>query len=210
MTSHFEFTNSWFAMAKPAWELLIPNLNPKRILEIGSHEGASTCFLIEKLGSEKDIEIHCVDTWEGGVEHQPGGAYATDMSDVERRFTQNVRLARAEATEKVDVIVHKGASHMELAKLLAAGKGGYFDFIYIDGSHMAVDVLCDAVLSFKLLRIKGTLVFDDYLWKEQGRHAGNPLHCPKPAVDAFTNVYFQKVRLLNAPLRQVYVEKLED
>jgi hypothetical protein len=47
----FEFTNSWFeSSARSTWDQLIPQLKPKRILEIGSYEGASTCYLIDKLG----------------------------------------------------------------------------------------------------------------------------------------------------------------
>ena len=66
----YDFTNNWFEdSAKGVWDSLIPQINPTRILEIGSYEGASTCFLIEKLAASKEIEIHCVDTWEGGVEH---------------------------------------------------------------------------------------------------------------------------------------------
>ena len=41
---------------------------------------------------------------------------------------------------------------------------GAIDFIYVDGSHQAHDVLCDAILSFKLLRVGGIVCFDDYLW----------------------------------------------
>lgn len=68
----FEFTNSWFKhSAKSTWDQLIPQLKPKRILEIGSYEGASTCYLIDKLApQEGQIEIHCIDTWEGGLENQ--------------------------------------------------------------------------------------------------------------------------------------------
>ena len=61
---NFEFTNNWFKdAAKFQWDRLIPNLKPSKILEIGSYEGASACYLIQKLGREKSIEIHCIDSW---------------------------------------------------------------------------------------------------------------------------------------------------
>jgi hypothetical protein len=41
-----------------------------------------------------------------------------------------------------------------------------FDFIYIDGSHMRVDVLLDAVLAWQLLKPGGFMVLDDYEWNE--------------------------------------------
>ena len=88
------------------------------------------------------------------------------MTDVEKRFFNNTRLAMAGVDHKVELIVHKGASDLELSKLLASGKAGYFDFIYIDGSHQAPDVLLDALLGFKLLRTNGVIAFDDYVWRE--------------------------------------------
>ena len=45
--------------------------------------------------------------------------------------------------------------------LLAEGRQGSFDFIYVDASHRAPDVLLDAVLAFQLLRIGGLIIFDD-------------------------------------------------
>ena len=39
-----------------------------------------------------------------------------------------------------------------------------FDIIYIDGSHAKDAVLEDAVLSWRLLKEGGLLIFDDYRW----------------------------------------------
>ncbi|MCZ6464828.1 MAG: class I SAM-dependent methyltransferase [Proteobacteria bacterium] len=49
--------------------------------------------------------------------------------------------------------------HAKLEGLLEAG-----DFIYIDGCHEAACVLLDAVLSWDLLKVGGTMIFDDYVW----------------------------------------------
>lgn len=189
---------------------MIPQVNPTRILEIGSYEGASACYLIDLLSKEKRVEIHCIDSWEGGLENKAGGFVESDMSAVERRFLHNTGVSRARAAHAVDLVCHKGYSDRELAKLLAEGKQGYFDFIYVDGSHQAPDVLCDAVLSFRLLRAQGVIAFDDYLWSEPLPYGVDPIRCPKPAIDAFTNLYCRKLRLLVAPPLQLYVQKLSD
>ena len=69
-TAKYKFTNQWFQMGpKYVWDEILPQFNPTRILEIGSFEGATTCYLIEKLSPDNIIELHCVDTWEGGIEH---------------------------------------------------------------------------------------------------------------------------------------------
>jgi hypothetical protein len=45
-------------------------------------------FLIEKFNDNNGLEIHCIDTWEGGVEHSN-----VDMSLVEKRFNSNTQIA---------------------------------------------------------------------------------------------------------------------
>ena len=202
----YDFTENWFVgAAKNVWDSLIPQINPTRILEIGSFEGASACYLIEKLASSKEIELHCVDTWEGGVEHS-----SINMSDVEKRFHYNTKLAISKVKNSVQITTHKGFSYVALSKLIAEGRQGYFDFIYVDGSHQAPDVLCDAVLSFGLLKRNGVIAFDDYLWEESLPYGTDPIRCPKPAIDAFTNIYCRKIRVLSAPLYQLYVQKIID
>lgn len=210
-TQEYNFSNNWFnTLAKGVWESLIPRINPTRILEIGSFEGASTCYLIEKLAARQEIDLHCVDTWEGGVEHKAGGNAVMNMSEVENRFHFNTNLAISKVKHTVHLTLHKGFSDAALSKLLAEGKQGYFDFVYVDGSHQAPDVLCDAVLGFRLLKKNGVMVFDDYLWQESLPTGADPIRSPKIAIDAFTNIYCRKIKIMRAPLYQLYVQKTAD
>jgi len=204
----YDFTNTWFDItAKGVWDNLIPQINPAKVLEIGSYEGASACYLIDTLAPTQNMEIHCIDTWDGGIEHKEGGL---DMSSVESRFLHNIDVATKRHPDMAEVVVHKGYSDVLMAGMLAEGKQGYFDFIYVDGSHQAPDVLCDAVLGFKLLRVGGVMAFDDYLWSENLPGGKDPLRCPKPAIDAFININFRKLNVLSALLAQVYVQKMSD
>lgn len=207
----YQFTNNWFENdARPVWDHLIPQLNPMRILEIGSYEGASTCYLVDTLSPRNNLEIHCIDTWEGGLEHKPGGHFCSDMSAVESRFSSNTRIACEAATHSVDIHIHKGPSELELARLLSSRMKNYFDLVYVDGSHQASDVLYDAVLGFRLLRNGGIIIFDDYLWHEDLPYGQDPLRCPKIAIDSFTNIYCRKIRTIPAPLCQIYIQKICD
>jgi len=201
------FTNSWFDRHKAVWGPLLTELSPARILEVGSYEGNSTTYLIETLASQRDVEIHCIDSWEGGIEHKEGGSAAADMTGVEARFHHNLKVARSRASHEASITICKGLSNTQLPKLLAEGKQGYFDFIYIDGSHQAPDVLLDAVLGFELLRAQGIIVFDDYLWQEPLAGGVDPIRCPKIAIDAFVNIYCRKLRVIGAPLSQLYLQK---
>ena len=199
----FQFTEGWFNIAsRPVWDQLIPQISPTKILEVGSFEGASACYLIQKLAQQKAIELHCIDTWGGGVEHD-----RVNMNAVEARFASNTQLAIQNVQHPTTLVVHKGPSDTELCKLICDGKQGYFDFIYIDGSHQAPDVLSDLVLAFKLLRVGGVMAMDDYVWKENLPQGTDPIRCPKIAIDSFTNICCRKLSIITAPLPQMYIQK---
>lgn len=200
----YKFSNNWFEInALNVWNSLIPTLNISKVLEVGSFEGAATTYLIENCGSKKDLEIHCIDTWGGGEEHD----YA-DMKIVEDTFDRNIKLAKTLVSKDINVIKHKDYSSNAMPKLIAEGHAGTFDFIYIDGSHQAPDVLMDAVLGFKLLKIDGVMVFDDYTWRNDNTEDIN--HIPKPAIDAFTSLYWNKLLPLRAVISQIYIKKTKD
>ncbi len=208
--NEYKFSNSWFQVAKPVWDRLLTDFRPTKILEIGSFEGASACYMIEKLGAHHSIDLHCVDTWEGGIEHAADGTFSANMGQVEKRFHENLAVARTKVSHPFSVYVHRFRSDIVLATLLAQGKANYFDLIYVDGSHQAPDVLFDAVVGFKLLAVEGMMIFDDYTWSEDLPGGKDILRCPKPAIDAFVNLNFRKLRVLNEPTNQFYVVKTSD
>ena len=207
----FQFTNNWFNdSAKTQWEKLISQIKPKKILEIGSYEGASACYLIQKLAQSNPIEIHCVDAWNNEMSEDTDYKYYgsnIDMKAVESRFRKNTKLAIENVSEKVDLFIHKGFSDDQLIKLWSSGKKDYFDFIYIDGSHLGPDVLTDAVLSFRLLKIGGVMAFDDYLWSAKNKDL---TRVPKLAIDSFVNLFSLKLSIFNAPIYQLYIKKISN
>ncbi len=72
----------------------------------------------------------------------------------------------------------------------------YYDLIYVDGSHEAEDVLVDAVMAWRLLKVAGMVIFDDY-----GLGGG-----VKDAVDVFLNFFAHKLNLIHISF-QVFIEK---
>lgn len=199
--SDYQFTKDWFSWAPQVWEQLTPLLpERKAFLEIGSFEGRSTVWIIDNMMEDGGF-IDCIDTWEGGEEHG-----AEDMGSVEARFDDNVDAAMRKHTTEVGVdrwaSKFKGRSTDVLARL-NTDKDRY-DFIYIDGSHVAKDVLTDACMAWPLLKPKGLMVFDDYMW-------GNPrdiLHRPKPAIDAFCNIFAEEAEIVHVGY-QLVVRKRE-
>ena len=141
--------------------------------------------------------MYCVDTWTGGEEH-----VASEMPEVEKRFKANTHLALNECQERVKLFSRKGFSSVVLPQLLTEGHASSFDIVYVDGSHQAPDVLLDMVLAYQLCKVNGLIICDDYVWR-----IGEVLHEPKIAIDAFVNIYRNKVSLISAPLVQLYLLK---
>src|SRR5215470_6514239 len=180
-TRAYEFTSDWFSHVVATWERLLELANPSKVLEIGSYEGRSACFLVESIGARRSYEIFCVDLW------SRSGSHDVEMDQVEKRFDANVSLASAKAANPGRVTKLKGSSLDVLPGMLASGHKGTFDMVYVDGSHETPDVLLDAVLGFHLCRAWGLLIFDDYLWAPDQQTLKNPLRNPKLAIDAFVN-----------------------
>jgi predicted O-methyltransferase YrrM len=202
--TEYQFTKDWFNWAPEVWNQLIPMLpdNPK-VMEIGSFEGRSAVWIIENMLGEEG-ELLCIDTWEGGEEHSNG-----ELDGAEERFDLNRELAMAKKGWRTDdqwgpkgVGKMKGKSFNILCGLVGDNDAD-FDFIYIDGSHKAPDVLTDTCMSWPLLKAGGLMVFDDYMW-------GNPrdaLHRPKIAIDAFTNIFGETVEIIHVGYQLVVRKK---
>ena len=205
----YRFTAWWFDdVALDNWQQLIPQLQPSTVVEIGCYEGRATSWLIETVPTLTDI--YCLDTWEGGVEHQKGGNAETDMDLVYSRFKHNVSLALGARARlghppcKVHIL--KGPSDRSLATLFL--QDIKVDLVYVDGSHQAADVLSDAVLSWKLLKSRGLMIFDDYPWRENLEDGRTDLfRCPKPAIDAFTQLHWRDFDYISGSFYQVYLQR---
>lgn len=200
--TEYEFTQDWFSWAPDLLNQITPILPDRSdFLEIGSFEGRGTVWMVENMIRDGGW-IDCVDTWEGGEEHSP-----EVMAGVEARFDRNIAIVRekyfADGKHANNRRVYKnkwpsaeflGDKMSQTIRLPVREPVTTYNFIYIDGSHRAPDVLTDAVLAWKVLNPNGVMVFDDYGW-------GNPrdvLHRPKIAVDAFTNIFGEEAQLIHA------------
>ena len=198
----YQFTKDWFNWAPEVWTQLIPMLpeRPERggreFLEIGSFEGRSAVWIVENMMQDID-GLSCIDTWKGGEEHS-----VEDMGSVEQRFDYNTALLEERFPNRA-VHKFKGTSVQWLA--LETVEQNKYDFIYIDGSHIAKDVLTDACMAWPLLKPTGIMVFDDYMW-------GNPrdaLHRPKIAIDAFCNLFAEEAEIIHVGYQLVVRKKGE-
>jgi predicted O-methyltransferase YrrM len=180
-----EFTTDWFSPHVKDWQRFLSHLAGRpnlAILEVGSFEGRSTVWLLENVATHETSRIDCIDTFEGSVEHKE---MDVPIENIEMVFDKNIQTSHAEF--KIRKL--KGKSQ-ELLRDLSTS---HYDVAYIDGSHMAVDVLEDAVMAFRLLKDGGVLIFDDYEW----RAFVEDTHTPKLGIDAFLRVFRGRYELLS-------------
>ncbi len=180
----YQFTVDWFGGHIPNWQSWLGHLAGRpnvKILEIGSYEGRATVWLLGNILTHSTARIDCLDIF------SPFAApwlHPGETDDYEKRFDHNIKTALAGA--KVKKI--KSHSHEALRKL----EFNRYDAIYIDGSHATPDVLEDGVLSFRLLKVGGIMIFDDYEWNAYS----DPIQLPRAGIDFFLSAFQRQYDLL--------------
>ncbi|MCM8775657.1 MAG: class I SAM-dependent methyltransferase, partial [Candidatus Omnitrophica bacterium] len=140
----YNFSTDWFTRDIPIWDKTLQPLKGQpylHYLEVGVFEGRSFIWVLENILTHPTCEATAVDIFPAGLKE---------------RFLVNIKQSGSE--NKVTVLT--GESQIVLRDLPHES----FDIIYIDGSHRADDVLIDAVLSWRLLKDGGFIIFDDYHW----------------------------------------------
>jgi predicted O-methyltransferase YrrM len=178
------FTEDWFSNRIPQWhEWFAPFKGlPVKGMEIGVFEGQSSLWLLENVLTHYDSRLFAIDTFEGGDDQVKANLNLTGLKD---RYTRNI------SKYKDRVRIFHESSITALPKLT-----GNFDFIYVDGSHLAPDVLIDTIQSWQLLRVGGRLIWDDYAWRQDPV----PQNCPYPAIDAFLFCFQDRYKRLPSNL----------
>lgn len=161
-------------------------------LELGTWKGESAEWLLDHVFTHKEARFYCVDTFGGSVEHALAGI---DCSNNEKETRD--RLVRFYSKAAIwPTTTTKGLYY-------AHNVGLVFDFIYVDAAHDAQNVLRDAVMAFEVLKVGGTMVFDDYLWQV----LPEATDCPKLAIDGFLAAYAKQIEIVSLGGWQVCIRK---
>lgn len=185
-----KFSVDWFSHNIPNFQGIVNyyqqnNWPVESVLEIGSYEGRSTCWMLENMIADTG-SITCVDPF---IPHDPVPFSFSKFAS--NAATESVLRANTDEVKKsgqtVDIIVDR--SFKALAQKIVDQE--QYDFIYVDGSHCADVVLMDACMAFPLLKSGGIMLFDDYLWD----HPEDHLDRCKMSVDAFVNMFAKKCKL---------------
>lgn len=192
----YAFTHDYFSANIATWQewfAVHVTAAPLAALEIGSWQGGSACWLLDKVIAPRGGHLTCIDTFGGSSEHQ--GMAAISAGALEARFDANIaRTGRAAQVRKL-----VGPSQTMLPRLA----GESFDFIYIDGAHEAKFVIQDAVLCWGLLRVGGFLLFDDVPFA----FAATPEQDTRHATDFFLSVFRDDVEVI-AHARQLLLRRI--
>ncbi|NER34840.1 MAG: tetratricopeptide repeat protein [Oscillatoria sp. SIO1A7] len=167
-----------------------PGIN---VLEIGCFEGMASCWLLDNILTHDSARITCIDNFEGVWEKTKNDPNANRT--VEQRFDFNIAISGS--ANKVTKLVGLSQEVMRSLPLNS------YDLIYIDGSHKASDVLEDAVISWRLLKAGGWIIFDDYNFVFRD----NPNWNTGLGIDAFMSVMQEQITVIYRGDRQVFIKK---
>lgn len=201
MGDNYIFHVDWFTGNVPVWNTILDHYKNKpglRFLEIGSFEGLSSVWLLENILTDNTSRLTCIDTFEGSIEHYNHETYKRLLPSLYDVFMHNISRFQHKT------IVKRGKSQHIMKELYVQNEK--YDFIYIDGDHVASSVIEDAVLAFSMLKVDGIMCFDDY--DSSSNHADN-LDLAQCAIDAFLKIYSRKIEVLHKGW-QIVVKKISD
>ena len=194
----YRFTHDYFAANLLDWQSWFAQhitAAPMRALEIGSWQGGSACWMLDRVIGPRGGLLTCIDPFSGSSEHSFLPGMMAELGDtLEGTFDRNIaRTGRAAQLRKI-----KGYSQDVLPTL----HGERFDFIYIDGAHEAKWVIQDAVLCWGLLAPGGYMLFDDVPFTFPDRPEQNTAR----AIDFFTSVFRDELETV-ASARQLLLRR---
>ncbi|KAF9443868.1 glycosyltransferase family 8 protein [Macrolepiota fuliginosa MF-IS2] len=185
----FTPTQDWFSHNIPTWKKLIEDVGRQtpspRVLEIGSWEGRSAVFMLTELCNPTG-SIVCIDHFD----------LLTTAAGKERykKLHHNLRIAGADNYRVLPQFSFPALMSLLEEELEKTQPG--FDWVYVDGSHEAVDTMLDGELSWRLARKGATVIFDDYHWDKEPEDSK---HHPKRGIDTFLKLHEGEYECLSSP-----------
>jgi predicted O-methyltransferase YrrM len=183
----------WYLDQFHQWHFWLATPKPVRALEIGSFDGISANVMLDGLFTHPESWVDCIDPYTS----DPTTPQVT--MDTKELFNRNREIGCHE-----ERIRHFDGRSLEVLSWMINEQEyfGNYDFIYVDGSHLATDVMVDAVLSWKLLKVGGIMIFDDYGMVELSCEGDPPSH----AINSFLSVYREALQVLESGWRLVLLK----
>ena len=180
----YTFTSDWFSTKSPAWAEALkgyagqPNI---QYLEVGVYEGRAVAWMLENILTHETSHVTGIDIFIGELSQ---GSFDFVPESLEL-YENNAIIAGGEGR----LTTHADFSQNVLRTLPT----NFYDIIYIDGGHSGKSVLEDALLAFRLLKVGGVMIFDDYRWFKTAPRLNRPGY----AINIFEEFYSEQIELLH-------------
>lgn len=132
---------------------------PINMIQIGVFEGMDLVWSFQNLLTHPDSRCLAIDPWSATNKisaERMEEVYETAQHNL-RPFRKRLRIERGCSLDVLSDVLFAGAIEIEGKPI----RTGEWDLIVIDGDHNADAVRSDAILSLKLSRVGGWLLFDD-------------------------------------------------
>lgn len=170
-----EFTNAWFnhSELKNNISRFMSNEMINTVLEIGSYEGASACFISDHFLDHEQSTLICVDPFD------KNDSTTNVYDNTKDIFTANISQSKN---------YHKITLYEMTSDAFFKDNTTTFNFIYIDGSHLIENIVKDLFHAIQCCKIGGIIWMDDYLGDN-----GNI----KPHIDSFYEKYKSFISIIH-------------
>ena len=178
----YQFTQDWFTHNIPIWQQHLQQfagIPEFKVVEIGSFQGMSACWLLDNILTHPRAQITCIDLY--FQEHFKGNIAKTGAGD--------------------RVIPLEGYSQDLLVDL----NSEYYDIAYVDGCHKPSSALQDAILSWRLVKVGGLMIFDDY----EFTFPDSPEQDTKIGIDLFLEMFASQLEVVHKGY-QLIVKKTDN
>ncbi len=189
----YTFANDGFSkFVQPNLNQILPQINPTKILVVGSEDGVSVCYFIEKMGNITPLTIGCVDN---------------DSSISLGVFKQNTDFALGKSLFKHTLFkTNKDSIYDGLIDQYLHEYDEFYDFIYFNFLNDTSDSLTNIIAAFKLLKVGGSIAINPYTWP---RTIPEINKFNRLAIDFFVLSFADKIQVMPSLPNQIFIKKLE-
>jgi tetratricopeptide (TPR) repeat protein len=192
-TKDYQFTLNWFGDNMALWQQWLGTFNqvrdrsPLQVLVLGSDDGSSLCWLVDKILLKPADQLTCL------------------TSSLGEQCRQNL-----EKLATPDKVVFKSGDLKTLTSdlvqsYLTAPSGAHFDIVCLQPEDKTGDMFHTlATQVWQSLKPSGLMIFRDYQWA----HPHHPNQSAKAGIDAFMASVAGQVDILHQT-HQVILKKLE-
>lgn len=190
-----KYTYDFFSQNTFDWVNILREFRKRELnyLEIGSFEGNSALFILNNFNPKS---VFCVDAWEqlSKEEGSNEGYENIPIKNIENNFDENLKPYQG-----------KFKKYKMMSEIFFKKNTFDFDVIYIDGSHLAEDVLSDCRSSWSCLKKDGILILDDFFWNNYDKIEHNPAY----AINIFLKEIKSDYKIICLSKFQLFIRKIK-